>query len=177
MTYLASNRQLPSIVAMVNQLPYDYLDGHGIDFEPYDEFLSLEKTQAWLKEWTGNEDAPGDRLAIFGQDGSGGYVAFWITDVDKPLTTQPVVFLSSKGECAVISSNFCDYLWLLAGNHGAREAFSYACDGAGVNESFAVFASMYAKTPKRSPITILRDAQLAHPAFASWINELRRQLK
>jgi len=65
------------------QLDFDYADGDGIDFEPYQDFLSPEKTAEWLKAWTGNNQADASILLFFGQDSTGGGAAFLIINNNK----------------------------------------------------------------------------------------------
>ena len=59
---------LPELVSQVNQLPYEYADGDGIEFEPYDTFLSADETADWFKAWTGNPNADASKFRVFGQD-------------------------------------------------------------------------------------------------------------
>lgn len=50
---------------------------------------------------------------VFGQDGTGGYAAFWLVREGRGLVEQPVVFLGSEGETGVIARDLADFLWLL----------------------------------------------------------------
>ncbi|WP_143133295.1 hypothetical protein [Pseudoduganella namucuonensis] len=113
---------LPELVNQANQLPYEYADGEGIDFEPYDAFKSAEETAEWFQAWTGNPNADGSRFRVFGQDGSGGYTAFWIVRTCPDLLEQPIVFLGAEGETAIVARNFYDYLSFLAAGLGSYEA-------------------------------------------------------
>lgn len=97
-------------------------DHEGHDFQPSDEFDSLEETAEWWAAWTDNEDAGVPPFRFFGQDGSGGHAAVWLRDRDAAIETQPVVYLGSEGELAVIAKNLGDYLWLLANGVGPLEA-------------------------------------------------------
>lgn len=45
---------------------------------------------------------------VFGQDGTGGYAALWLTRPGLALAEQPVVFLRSVKESAVIARNLGD---------------------------------------------------------------------
>ncbi|WP_017725746.1 hypothetical protein [Acinetobacter baumannii] len=36
--------QFPDLLKKLHQLDFDYADGDGIDFEPYQDFLSPEET-------------------------------------------------------------------------------------------------------------------------------------
>ena len=42
---------LPDLVRQANCLPYDYADGDGIDYEPFETFLSHAETQRWFRAW------------------------------------------------------------------------------------------------------------------------------
>lgn len=93
-------QQFPPALAAALAVPLDYRDGDGVDFEPFSAFLSAEDTTDWFQAWTGNAELSGDDFRVFGQDGAGGYAAFWTTRPDRPLTEQPVVFLGSEGRRA-----------------------------------------------------------------------------
>ncbi|GAA2277823.1 hypothetical protein GCM10010430_74680 [Kitasatospora cystarginea] len=56
-------------------MPFDYDGGEGIDFESFDAFLSAEDTTDWLRAWTDNAELTGSNFRVFGQNGSGGYLA------------------------------------------------------------------------------------------------------
>jgi hypothetical protein len=57
----------------------------------------------------------GDDFRVFGQNGAGGYAAFWLVRHDEDLADQPIVFLGSEGETAVVARDLPDVLRLLAG--------------------------------------------------------------
>lgn len=88
---------LPLPLSKLNKLDYDFAEGEGIDFEPFESFLLGEETSDWFKAWTGNEEVDGGEFRIFGQDGTGGYAAFWLRDSSKPLLEQPIVFPWLRG--------------------------------------------------------------------------------
>jgi hypothetical protein len=46
-------RTFPTLLIQLHQLEFDYDDGNGIDFEPYQEFQSAKDTGDWIKAWTG----------------------------------------------------------------------------------------------------------------------------
>ena len=56
----------PTLLMQLHQLEFDYDDGDGIDFEPYQEFQSAKDTGDWIKAWTGNHDLRGSEYRIFG---------------------------------------------------------------------------------------------------------------
>ncbi|MCY0938767.1 SMI1/KNR4 family protein [Streptomyces sp. H34-S4] len=57
---------------------FGYEDGNGVDFEPFPAFLSAAETTEWFQAWTGNGELDGREFRAFGQDGTGGYAAFWL---------------------------------------------------------------------------------------------------
>ncbi|HWS36911.1 MAG TPA: SMI1/KNR4 family protein [Actinoplanes sp.] len=114
------DQRLPApLTAALNALFATEHEGH--DFEPFDEFDSAEETTRWWRAWTGDEEAGEPPLRFFGKDGSGGRATIWLCDPNAPLEAQPVVFLGSEGELAVLAQNLGDYLWLLANGVGPLE--------------------------------------------------------
>ena len=161
---LSEKNSLPELVNQVNQLLYEYADGDGIEFEPYDTFLSADETAHWFQAWTGNPNADASKFRVFGQDGTGGYAAFWTVRNTPDLLAQPIVFMGSEGETAILARNFYDYLWLLAAGLGPCEATSFP-DAPRVAqpelESFALRNS----TPARTAAQVLQDAMAEFPSF------------
>jgi hypothetical protein len=155
-------------------LAFDYGDGEGIDFEPFDSFMAREEAQRWLRAWTGNRDADASDYLIFGQDGSGGYAAIWNILPDHPLLEQPIVFFGSEGDLGVVASDFSDYLWLLASNHGPSEAVSYPDEARKENAEFVRFAEAHAVRPRQSLRAILAQAHDAFPGFSENVMALCR---
>lgn len=91
------DRQFPAALAAALAVRFDYDGGDGVDFEPFAAFLSADEATDWFRAWTGNGELNGDDLRVFGQDGTGGYAAFWLARHGAPLAEQPVVFLGSEG--------------------------------------------------------------------------------
>ncbi|MFJ7250295.1 SMI1/KNR4 family protein [Kitasatospora sp. NPDC098652] len=118
----ADDRRFPCPLAAALAVPFDYGGGEGIDFEPFDAFLSAEDTTDWLRLWSGNDELTGDGFRVFGQDGTGGCAAFWLARPDRPLTDQPVVVLGSEGGTGVVAADLADFLWVLAAGTGPFEA-------------------------------------------------------
>lgn len=148
------------------------IDENEIDFEPYSEFMSAEDTQAWIRAWTGNDSLDGKEYRVFGQDGTGGYAAFWMTRAGKPLLEQPIVFFGSEGEVGVVATCFADYLWLLAGGVGPYEAVGYEnCEGK-PNTAFGAFANKNAKASKKSADDVMKAAKAEFPTFEAGIRSL-----
>ncbi|WEV50131.1 SMI1/KNR4 family protein (plasmid) [Acinetobacter sp. ESL0695] len=166
--------KFPKLLNKLHQLDFDYAHGDGIDFEPYQNFMSKSEASQWLKSWTGNNQADAASLLIFGQDGTGGYAAFWMVNLDKEILDQPIVFLGSEGEIGVVAKDFNDYLWLLAQNHGPLESIEYPKDTSKINNIFLNFAKQNSKSISRPVSEILSDAQNSNPNFKGWIESLIR---
>ncbi|NEC48986.1 SMI1/KNR4 family protein [Actinospica acidiphila] len=166
------DRRLPPALAELARTPIDYADGKGIDFEPYEEFCSAEETTAWMREWTGDPEADGSALRIFGQDGSGGLAALWRARPGHSLTDQPVVFLGSEGRCGVVAGNLSDFLWLLADGIGPWEAVVLDDDTPNPAGALPAPAAHHATTPRRAPRTIKAEARAEFPDFPSFIGDL-----
>ncbi|MEQ1324962.1 SMI1/KNR4 family protein [Acinetobacter soli] len=166
--------QFPNLLTELHQLEFDYADGDGIDFEPYQTFMSKNEASQWLKAWTGNSQADADSLLVFGQDGTGGYAAFWMVNQDNEILDQPIVFLGSEGEIGVVAKDFNDYLWLLAQNHGPLESIECPEDNSKINNTFLNFAKQNSKSNSRPVSEILSDAQNSNPNFKGWIESLIR---
>ena len=165
-------RIFPAALSELHKFEFDYDDGEGIDFEPYEEFTSRKEVEEWFKAWTGNKNAECDDYLIFGQDGTGGYAAIWPICQGKALLDQPIVFFGSEGELGVIASNFSDYLWLLSSNIGPYEAVAYPDDERPTNDVFLAFANAHATTSRRKVSEIVEAAQFAFPKFEGSIHAL-----
>ena len=162
----------PAILKALHQLPFDYLDGEGIDFEPYTQFLTPEETTEWLRAWTGCDSVNGDAFRVFGQDGSGGLAAFWLVSAEVPVLQQPIVFFGSEGELGVVAGSFYDYLWLLAEGIGPFEATSYGAEQTRGTAIFRDFANSHAADHNKSPSEILEDARRRYPDFEEMVQEM-----
>jgi hypothetical protein len=158
----------------LHRLEFDYAEGDGIDFEPYEKFLSSAETANWFNAWTGNPGANGAEFRVFGQDGSGGYAAFWLVTPAVELLKQPVVFLGSEGEIGVVAVDFDDYLWLLAGGIGPYEAVAYPGITREPNPSFKRFAQKHSSAVQFLPGQIVAKASSTHPGFRTWVESLCR---
>jgi hypothetical protein len=164
----------PPLLSELHKLPFDYKGGKGIDFKPYEEFRSASQNASWIQAWTGNYDLTGSDYRVFGQDGTGGYVAFWLMRPNAELLEQPIVFFGSEGELGLVAENFADYLWLLAGGLGPYEAI--ACPGLErePNDAFTAFAKDHATTAKKAPAAVIADARRKFPSFEEDVRALCR---
>ncbi|MEU6310900.1 SMI1/KNR4 family protein [Streptomyces sp. NPDC047014] len=175
MTY-TDDREFPAALAAAMSVPFDYADGHGVDFEPYPAFLSAEDTTDWFQAWTGNTELDGDAFRVFGQDGTGGYAAFWLVRPGRPVEEQPVVFLGSEGETGVVARDLADLLWLLADGFGPAEAGSpYATDWTGhPDPARTSLAERHAPARHASAEAVVRQAEDEFPGFTDTITSLCR---
>ncbi|MEU5090617.1 SMI1/KNR4 family protein [Streptomyces sp. NPDC021356] len=157
-------------------VPFDYAGGDGVDFEPFEAFLSAEETTDWFRAWTGNGELDGAGFRVFGQDGSGGYAAFWLIHPSQPLADQPVVFLGSEGETGVVARDLGDFLWLLAGGFGPWEAATSYEPGwiPHPNRKLTAIAERFAPSQRRSAATVIELATQEFPEFDDTIMELCR---
>lgn len=155
-------------------LEFDYANGEGIDFEPYSAFLTPDQTSNWFRAWTGNKGVDGSEFRIFGQDGSGGYAAFWIIDPSADLLSQPIVFLGSEGATGVVAVNFHDYLWLLANGIGPFEAVEYPGMIREPNPLFLKFAQEHSSIGTMELEEVIERAKNASPPFCQRIHSLCR---
>jgi len=166
------NDTLPGRLSELHRLPFDYEE--GIDFEPFDRFMSAEETADWFRAWTGNPDVDGGQFRVFGQDGTGGYAALWLTLPDQPVEFQPIVFLGSEGEQGVVARNIDEYLWLLAEGVGPFEAIAYSGEGGKPNPAFMSFAETHSKISALTAIEVIANANAAFPGFGAHIDSHRR---
>lgn len=157
--------RFPKPLRSLNKLEFDYLDGEGIDFEPYQKFLSKDEANDWLRAWTGNQSANAENYKVFGQDGTGGLAAIWDVRTGKSLLEQPIVFFGSEGELGVVASCFADYVWLLAQGVGPYEAIAYGAEHGRNSSVFEKFARLYAPENERPAIEILASAKNEYPGF------------
>ncbi|MDT0379443.1 SMI1/KNR4 family protein [Streptomyces sp. DSM 42041] len=159
-------------------VPFDYDEGEGVDFEPFSAFLPAEETTDWLRAWTGNPDLRGDDFRVFGQDGTGGYAAFWLVRPHRSLGDQPVVFLGSEGETGVVARNLPDLLWLLADGLGPAEAATSYDRGDDralrPNRQLAAVAERFAGDSRRSAVRVVESASREFPDFDGTLRKLCR---
>jgi hypothetical protein len=167
-----SERIMPALLKELHQLEFDYADGDGIDFEPYPAFMSEDDTRQWIRAWTGNATLDGHQYLVFGQDGSGGYAAFWCVGSDVSILHQPIVFFGSEGELGVVAADFDDYLWLLAGGVGPYESVGYSGGARSVQPQFMAFAIACSAASNKEPLDVVSRARAEFPDFESDIRSL-----
>lgn len=169
---IAFDRTLPPALADAHREEFDYADGEGIDFEPYDQFQPADENADWIQAWTGNKELAGAEYRIFGQDGTGGYAMFWLTRAGQPMTAQPIVFFGSEGEVGIVARNLDDYLWMLADGVGPKEAVEISPTPRQRNAAFAAIAERHAPAAKKSSTDVVAAARAEFPDFEQSIRAL-----
>jgi hypothetical protein len=162
----------PKLLSELHEIEIEYDEDNSIDFEPYQVFQSAEENASWFQAWTGNKTVTGEEYRIFGQDGTGGYAAFWLVRAGKPILEQPIVFFGSEGDVGVVANDFADYLWLLAGGVGPMEAVERVNPKRPAHEDFTAFAARNAKDRKKTVSEVITLARKAFPTFEADIRAL-----
>ncbi|MBW4717927.1 SMI1/KNR4 family protein [Saccharothrix obliqua] len=169
---LADERPFPPALAAVHEVVFDYED--GVDYEPYAAFLPADETGDWIRAWTGNHDLDGAEFRVLGQDGTGGLAAFWLVRPGADVVEQPVVFFGSEGELSVVARDLGEYLWLLAGGVGPREAAEYPDPDGLPHEHLREIAERFAPGRERPTADLLTAARAEFPDFESTVTALCR---
>ncbi|MFD7308582.1 HAD domain-containing protein [Promicromonospora sp. NPDC059942] len=112
---------VPQPLRAIMDARYDYDDGRGVAFEPHPELEPVAETGWWFRHWTGNPDVTGQEFRPFGQDGGGGYVCSWMIRPGADLADQPVVYLGSDGDVALLAADAWDALWFFAHGYGPHD--------------------------------------------------------
>lgn len=112
---------VPPPLRAIMDARYNYDDRRGVAFEPYLELEPVAETGWWLRHWTGNPDVTGEEFRPFGRDGGGGYVCSWMIREAADLVDQPVVYLGSDGDVAVLAADAWDALWFFAHGFGPHD--------------------------------------------------------
>ncbi|WP_257137197.1 SMI1/KNR4 family protein [Streptomyces sp. b62] len=172
------DRQFPDALDAAMAVRIECIGEDGVDFEPYECFLSADETTDWFRAWTGNTEVNGDEFRVFGQDGTGGYAAFWLVRPGRELAQQPVVFLGSEGETGVVARDMGAFLWLLADGFGPWEAATSdepEPDWAPqVNRDLAAVAERFAPNHRAPAAAIIDQAAHEFSDFDDTIEKLCR---
>ncbi|MFI7364907.1 SMI1/KNR4 family protein [Streptomyces sp. NPDC050149] len=175
---VSGDRRFPFVLAAAMAVRLECMGEDGVDFEPYESFLSADETTEWFRAWTGNRELNGDDFRVFGQDGTGGYAAFWLVRPGRELAEQPVVFLGSEGETGVVAREMGAFLWLLADGFGPWEAVaSYEPESdwaPHANRDLAALAEQFNPGGRASAVVIIARAAQEFPDFDDTIMNLCR---
>ncbi len=140
------------------------------EFEMYERFEDPDDTAWWYRQWTGNDEADGSEFRFFGMEGAGGYVGLWLVREGRPLTEQPVVYLGSEGQTAVMAADLASFLWLLAQGIGPCEV-AYDEEPEGVDPDAVAIAERHAPDSRRPWREILRLAGEEFPDFEGYVDD------
>ncbi|MEU8110739.1 SMI1/KNR4 family protein [Micromonospora sp. NPDC048947] len=160
---------LPAVLVEAHRAGF-FHEHSGHDFEPYDLFMWSGEMMEWWQNWTNDPMAGAPPFRAFGQDGTGGLVAFWRRNPGDPLDRQPVVFLGSEGECTVIARDLGDYLWLLANGVGPLETVDGIERVPEPIAALTTIAQRHAASARRSTAEVIAAAQAQFPAFEALLN-------
>lgn len=162
------DRRLPAALEEAHALGF-FEDHDGRDFQPDDTFEWFTETAEWWHAWTGNPAAGDPPFRVFGHDGSGGSAAFWARVPGAALETQPIVFLGSEGEFAVIARDLGDYLWLLADGVGPVETVDGLHRVPEPIPALVTLAQRYTGTSVRPVEAVMDAADAELPALTALI--------
>lgn len=177
--------EVPPPLRAIMDARYDYDDGRGVDFEPYPELEPVAETGWWLRHWTGNPDVTGQEFRPFGQDGGGGYVCSWMIRPGADLVDQPVVYLGSDGDVAVLAADAWDALWLFAHGYGPHDFPSEFEPGEPYfkpepdrvvrpHDELRQAADLLAPGRRRPVEQIVAEAPAGLPGLRTWVDALCR---
>lgn len=178
--------EVPAPLRAIMDAVYDYDQGRGVDFEPYSQLEPAAETGWWFRLWTGNPEVTGEDLRPFGKDGGGGYVASWMIRDGVDLAGQPVVYIGSEGDVAVLAADAWDAVWFFAhglGPHDVQgEYFGGERLGGTVDPERVVVprrdlidtAMGLAPERRRPVVQILDEATDGLPSFRAWVDALCR---
>lgn len=118
---VTSDWVFPDALSAVAEVLFDRSEGEA-EYEPHRRYLTAVETASWIRSWTGNEELAGDEFRVIGEDGTGGYAAFWLVRPSRPVIEQPVVFFGSEGDLGAVAPDLSGFLWVLADGSGPFEA-------------------------------------------------------
>lgn len=169
------DRDFPEALAAVAAVRFDYGPGDA-DYEPHARFMTREQTTAWIRAWTGNRAIDGDDFLVIGEDGTGGFAAFWLARPNRPAAEQPVVFFGSEGDLGIVAPDLAGYLWILADGSGPLEAVDkYEHDRPSrPHAELTAIAKRFAGGGRRPARAIIDAAQAEFPGFVESVLALCR---
>ncbi|WP_405972564.1 SMI1/KNR4 family protein [Streptomyces sp. NBC_00988] len=172
------DREFPAPLAAAMAVRLDLVGEDGVDFEPFEAFLPAGETTDWFRAWTGNGEVDGDGFRVFGQDGTGGYAAFWLVRAGRALVEQPVVFLGSEGETGIVARDLGAFLWVLADGFGPWEAaVSYEPEPDWIprpHRELTAVAEQFAPHRRATAAVVIEQATREFPDFDDIIMKLVR---
>jgi hypothetical protein len=159
---------LPAALRRLQDVEAAFVD--GIDFELHRTLMAAAETKAWIQAWTGNKTLDGSVFRVFGQDGSGGYAAFWLLAPARDLLQQPIVFFGSEGALGPVAADYVDFVWLLAAGIGPLEAVDFGATTGTPRPEITRLAQDLGAA--RTPLEIRARAHVAAGTFEPTIRSL-----
>ncbi|MDP9794968.1 hypothetical protein J2S43_003480 [Catenuloplanes nepalensis] len=126
----------------------------------------------WLAEFQHWHDFEPDDMS--GVTVPAGWPGFWIRQPDAGVEDQPIVFLGSEGEIAVIAQNLGDYLWLLAGGVGPLEPIHGSEGDPKPIPILITLAQQYTGIAERPVEAVLATARTRVPELTAFIESVCR---
>jgi len=164
------DRRFPEALSAVAAVSFDYGAGDA-DYLPHDRYLSAERTAAWIRTWTGDDGLDGAQFRVIGEDGAGGYAAFWLVRPGCPVAGQPVVFFGSDGDLGAVAPDLGGFLWVLADGSGPFEAVAERERGrpSRPHPALTAVAERFAPGGRRPARSIITAAQQEFAGFEAYI--------
>ena len=100
--------------------------------------------------------------------------AFWVRVPNAAIEAQPIVFLGSEGELAVIAQDLGDYLWLLANGVAPLEPVDGLHRVPECIPELIALAQRYTGTAARSVEAVMAAADAELPALTSLVESATR---
>ena len=164
----------PAALVAVSGIGFPYDDDESVDYEPYPGFMPEDENASWFPMWIGNQAEDGRQFRVFGQDGSGGYAAFWLVREGAAIEQQPVVFFGSEGAIGVVARDLGRYLWLLADGWGPFEAVEYGQWTTRPRPELIAIAEQFAPQARLGAAEVVAEALAEFPGFTAYIEGLCR---
>jgi hypothetical protein len=150
---------------------------HFVEFEgSSDDYVicDFELAPAGQEDFvSATDEAAGEHVAVFGNDGSHSLFAFW-TPNGEPLATAPIVLLDSEGEgTGVLASSFDEFLSLIALGHeplGRPDQWTEEeCPQTARFQDWV--RTTIGIEPAADANSVVEAARAAHPDFKSFVSE------
>ncbi|MEO3873222.1 hypothetical protein ABGB18_30780 [Nonomuraea sp. B12E4] len=165
-----ADEQFPAALRALHA--HQYAAGLGeLNFEVFDHFDPEAVGSA-----TDDDDANRE-FRVFGMDGSGGLVAFWLVHEGLPVERQPVVLFESEGYIGPVAKDLCDLLYLLAAGLGPFEAVMSGVpdeDAAPQLEIIRIAETQLERREGRTPEAIREDAENEYADIRDRVDFLNR---
>jgi hypothetical protein len=133
------------------------------------DFEFAEDPESSALAWFDGRREAAARFQVFGQEGSGGLYAYWLSESRRP-PEAPIVLLGSEGETRVIASNEDEFLALLACDIAELGMDDEEPSGSPDHERYMSWLHEQGLSPASDPEETIVDAELAHPGLEAFVN-------